>query len=147
MVVATDLVVSWVLLPKCPLDGLTEVHLVVWSGLIGTMVSNWGVENHTIALTFISFFTTSSDWPSLTVIESSLSESGGVEMILGLDPCIIFSSELLLEILISIKIALSLLISDSWSAELLSTLIDTPVIVVLLGSFDWLFLGLEVGEV
>jgi len=68
-------------------------------------------------------------------------------MVLGLDPSIISGSEFGLEILILIEIALSLLISDSWSAELLSTLIHTPVIVVLLGSGDWLSLGLEVDQV
>lgn len=68
-------------------------------------------------------------------------------MVLGLDPSIISSSEFGLEILILVEIALSLLISDSWSAEFLSTLIHTPVVVVLLGSGDWLSLGLKVNQV
>ena len=68
-------------------------------------------------------------------------------MLLGLDPSIITGSECGLEILILVEIALSLLISDSWSAELLSTLIHTPVVVVLLGSGDWLSLGFEVDQV
>jgi len=76
----------------------------------------------------------------LAFVESSLSESSLVEMVLGLDPGIILGSELLLKVLISIKIALGLLIGDSWGAELLSSLIDTPIVVMLLGFVKWLLL-------
>ena len=68
-------------------------------------------------------------------------------MVLGLDPRNITGSESSLKILILVEIALSLLISDSWSAVLLSTLVNTPVVVMLLGGGSWCLLGFEVDKV
>ena len=146
-VFAIDSIVSWVLLSECPLNGLSEIHGSGWSFSLRSVVMHWGVENATIALALSALSSTLSNWSSLTVEESSLSESSGIEMFLGLDPSIITGSKLGLEIIILVQIALSLLISDSWGAELLSALVNTPVVEVLFGGGDWVFLRLQIDQV
>jgi hypothetical protein len=145
--VAVDVVVLWVLLSESILESLVKVHLGVWSVVLGAVVHKLGEEYHTGTLALSSLLSALGNWSVITLVDSTLFETLGVEVLFGLDPSIIASSELLDQVLISIKIALGLLISNSWSAEFLSSLVNTPVLVVLLGSGEWLLLLPEMSKI
>jgi hypothetical protein len=87
------------------------------------------------------------DRTSLTFGCSSFTETFFIEVLLGWDPRLSVSSENLLEILVSIKVALSLLIGNSWSAELVASLVDTPLLIVLGGKIKWFGIIVETSQV